>query len=113
MCAPAGQVTAGSMGLFCLCVHSASCAKGGAMHTTDATIVWQQHQLSTCLTMFCTLSSATGSLAIPLALRGAAVFASDISAAMAGEAEQRYQSAVSSGLQAPETAPMFEAKDLE
>jgi magnesium-protoporphyrin O-methyltransferase len=54
-----------------------------------------------------------GSLAIPLALRGAAVSASDISSSMAQEAERRYQAAVSSGNKAPKVAPKFEALDLE
>lgn len=54
-----------------------------------------------------------GSLAIPLALRGAAVSASDISSSMAQEAERRYQAAVSSGSKAPKVAPKFEALDLE
>lgn len=55
-----------------------------------------------------------GSLAIPLALRGAAVSASDISAAMAGEAEARYQEALKkSGAKGPKVAPKFEALDLE
>ncbi len=53
-----------------------------------------------------------GSLAIPLALRGASVSASDISAAMAGEAERRYQEAVK-GAKAPKVAPKFDAMDLE
>lgn len=54
-----------------------------------------------------------GSLAIPLALRGAAVCASDISAAMAGESQKRYEAAVASGMPPPATAPKFEAMDLE
>lgn len=58
-------------------------------------------------------SVATGSLAIPLALRGASVSASDISAAMAGEAQERYNAAVASGQAAPAVAPKFEALDLE
>lgn len=55
----------------------------------------------------------TGSLAIPLALRGAAVSASDISSNMAKEAQRRYESAVREGSNPPEVAPVFEAKDLE
>jgi magnesium-protoporphyrin O-methyltransferase len=54
-----------------------------------------------------------GSLAIPLALQGASVFASDISAAMAGEAQERYNAAVAAGQAAPEVPPKFEALDLE
>jgi magnesium-protoporphyrin O-methyltransferase len=49
-----------------------------------------------------------------LALRGAEVCASDISAAMASEAQQRYEAAVAAGgAAAPKVAPKFEAKDLE
>lgn len=54
-----------------------------------------------------------GSLAIPLALRGASVSASDISAAMVGEAQERFNAAVAAGQAAPEVAPKFEALDLE
>lgn len=39
--------------------------------------------------------------------------ASDISAAMANEAQQRFESAVASGAKPPKQAPLFEAKDLE
>jgi magnesium-protoporphyrin O-methyltransferase len=58
-------------------------------------------------------ATTAGSLAIPLALRGATVYASDISAAMVGEAEKRYQEAVAAGSAAPSVAPKFEASDLE
>lgn len=61
----------------------------------------------------CTALVSTGSLAIPLALRGASVSASDISAAMAGEAQERYNAAVAAGQAAPAVAPKFEALDLE
>lgn len=39
--------------------------------------------------------------------------ASDISAAMAGEAQRRYEEAVAGGAKAPKVAPKFEALDLE
>ena len=45
--------------------------------------------------------------------QGAAVSASDISSSMANEAKRRYEAAVSSGQQAPATAPAFSATDLE
>jgi hypothetical protein len=46
--------------------------------------------------------------------QGASVSASDISAAMAGEAAQRYEAALAAGAGvAPATAPTFEASDLE
>jgi magnesium-protoporphyrin O-methyltransferase len=57
--------------------------------------------------------TVTGSLAIPLALKGATVCASDISAAMVGEAQERFNAAVAAGQAAPEVAPKFEALDLE
>ena len=46
-------------------------------------------------------------------VQGAAVSASDISSSMADEAQRRYEQAVSSGQQAPSTAPTFSATDLE
>ena len=46
-------------------------------------------------------------------MQGAAVSASDISSSMADEAQRRYEEAVSSGQQAPTTAPTFSATDLE
>ena len=46
--------------------------------------------------------------------QGAAVTASDISQSMATEASRRYQLALeASGVSPPETAPTFEALDLE
>jgi magnesium-protoporphyrin O-methyltransferase len=64
-------------------------------------------------TTVCDCGCGTGSLAIPLALRGAAVTASDISAAMVGEARRRYEAEVAGGAAAPQTAPVWEAQDLE
>jgi len=73
----------------------------------------------------------TGSLAIPLALSGATVFASDISSArplsparcrpsrrrapqsMVGEAQRRYESESASRGAAPSVAPTFFTSDLE
>jgi len=55
----------------------------------------------------------TGSLAVPLALEGAAVSASDISAAMVGEAEVRYNEQVKAGAKPPSTQPKFWASNLE
>lgn len=51
-----------------------------------------------------------GSLAIPLALRGANVSASDISSSMASEAAARYEAAKGDS---PKGTAVFEAKDLE
>ena len=46
-------------------------------------------------------------------IQGAAVSASDVSNAMANEAQRRYEEAVASGQQAPAEAPTFSATDLE
>merc|ERR1719387_2785290 len=54
---------------------------------------------------FCDAGCGTGSLDVPLALRGASVYASDISAAMVGEAERRYEEAIANGAKAPKVAP--------
>lgn len=51
-----------------------------------------------------------GSLAIPLAVRGANVYATDISSSMAGEAAARYEAAKGA---TPKGNAVFEAKDLE
>lgn len=61
----------------------------------------------------CDAGCGTGSLAIPLAIRGAAVSASDISDSMADEARRRYEAALAEGGTAPSTAPTFEGTDLE
>eukprot|EP00798_Chlamydomonas_sp_ICE-L_P002879 gene2879-17098_t len=61
----------------------------------------------------CDAGCGTGSLAIPLALRGATVSASDISSSMAGEAAARYEAAIKDGQAAPKVAPKFEAMGLE
>ena len=50
---------------------------------------------------------------VQVALRGAAVTASDISASMVKEAERRFNVELASGAKAPATAPVWEAKDLE
>lgn len=64
----------------------------------------------------CTIADCgcgTGSLAVPLAMEGAAVTASDISSAMVGEAKARYESALAAGGKAPATEPQFQVCDLE
>jgi magnesium-protoporphyrin O-methyltransferase len=61
----------------------------------------------------CDAGCGTGSLAIPLALSGAAVSASDISSAMVGEAEVRFNNEIAAGKKAPSVAPKFEALGLE
>ena len=82
--------------------------------TVDKVLAWLQPD-ARAGTSICDAGCGTGSLAIPLALKGAAVTATDISAAMAGEAEKRYKDAISSpgAPPAPPVAPTFEAKCLE
>lgn len=60
----------------------------------------------------CDAGCGTGSLTIPLAERGAKVSASDISAAMVGEAERRFRQSPSAKKEGV-SEPVFEAKDLE
>ncbi|KAG6589339.1 Magnesium protoporphyrin IX methyltransferase, chloroplastic [Cucurbita argyrosperma subsp. argyrosperma] len=56
----------------------------------------------------CDAGCGTGSLSIPLAKEGAIVFASDISAAMVAEAQNKAKEEVAGGV-----VPKFEVKDLE
>lgn len=86
--------------------------KGHAM-TVDKVLRWLDEEGGLPGTTVCDAGCGTGSLAIPLALRGAIVSASDISAAMAGEAQSRYEAAVQNGSTAPAVAPKFEAMGLE
>ena len=85
----------------------------GHAQTVDKVLKWVDEEGGVEGVTVCDAGCGTGSLAIPLALRGAAVSASDISAAMAGEAERRFAAAVAGGAKAPTVAPVFEAKDLE
>ncbi|QDZ24004.1 magnesium protoporphyrin IX methyltransferase [Chloropicon primus] len=59
----------------------------------------------------CDAGCGTGSLTIPLALRGASVCASDISGAMTQEASRRFEIAAEGSSKA--VRPSFEASDLE
>ena len=87
--------------------------RNGHAQTVEKVLKWVDEEGGVENVTVCDAGCGTGSLAIPLALRGASVSASDISSAMAGEAERRYTAAVSAGAKAPATAPVFEAKDLE
>jgi magnesium-protoporphyrin O-methyltransferase len=61
----------------------------------------------------CDAGCGTGSLAIPLALSGATVFASDISSSMVGEAARRFESEkIAKGASSAPT-PTFYTSDLE
>ncbi|KAL3155546.1 hypothetical protein ABBQ38_011098 [Trebouxia sp. C0009 RCD-2024] len=85
----------------------------GHQQTVDKTLKWLDEEGGLKDTTVCDAGCGTGSLSLPLALRGAAVSASDISSSMTGEAQRRYEEAVSSGQQAPTTPPTFTATDLE
>jgi magnesium-protoporphyrin O-methyltransferase len=84
----------------------------GHQQTVDKVLDWTAGMDMNGVTV-CDAGCGTGSLAIPLALRGASIAASDISSAMVGEAEQRYNAEVAAGKKAPAVAPKFEAIGLE
>lgn len=85
----------------------------GHAQTVDKVLKWVDAEGGVEGVTVCDAGCGTGSLAIPLALRGATVSASDISSAMASEAERRFKDAVAQGSKAPKVAPKFEAMDLE
>lgn len=87
--------------------------RGGHAQTVDKVLGWLDGSDLREGATICDAGCGTGSLAIPLALRGAAVTATDISAAMAGEAEKRYNDTIKAGANPPSVAPTFEAKCLE
>ena len=84
----------------------------GHQMTVDKVLDWTAGTDMNGVTV-CDAGCGTGSLAIPLALRGASINASDISSAMVGEAEVRYNALVEGGAKAPAVAPKFEALGLE
>jgi magnesium-protoporphyrin O-methyltransferase len=84
----------------------------GHQQTVDKVLDWTAGMDMNGVTV-CDAGCGTSSLAIPLALRGASIAASDISSAMVGEAEQRYNAEVAAGKKAPAVAPKFEAIGLE
>lgn len=80
--------------------------RDGHQETIDTVLSWVDADGGLSGKTACDLGCGVGSLAIPLAQRGAKVSASDISAAMASEADRR---AKEQGI----TTATFEAKDLE
>ena len=86
--------------------------RNGHQMTVDKVLAWTAGTDMNGVTV-CDAGCGTGSLAIPLALRGASISASDISSAMVGEAEVRYNALVEGGAKAPAVAPKFEALGLE
>jgi len=87
--------------------------RNGHAQTVDKVLRWlkEEGNLQNCTVADC--GCGTGSLAVPLALEGAAVSASDISAAMVGEAEARFTKELAAGAAAPAVMPKFDALDLE
>lgn len=85
----------------------------GHAQTVEKVLKWLDEEGGVEGISICDAGCGTGSLAIPMALKGAAVSASDISSAMASEAQRRYEAAVAAGATAPRTPPKFEALDLE
>eukprot|EP00216_Chloropicon_sp_CCMP2111_P006861 CAMPEP_0198240986 /NCGR_PEP_ID=MMETSP1446-20131203/5944_1 /TAXON_ID=1461542 ORGANISM="Unidentified sp, Strain CCMP2111" /NCGR_SAMPLE_ID=MMETSP1446 /ASSEMBLY_ACC=CAM_ASM_001112 /LENGTH=327 /DNA_ID=CAMNT_0043923783 /DNA_START=141 /DNA_END=1124 /DNA_ORIENTATION=+ len=86
--------------------HAQTIEKAVAWLTTGATESIQG-------TTVCDAGCGTGSLTIPLALKGAKVTASDISSAMVSEAQSRFRTSSANGSQADVTEPTFIATDLE
>eukprot|EP00890_Picochlorum_soloecismus_P005386 jgi/Picsp_1/5849/NSC_03208-R1_magnesium-protoporphyrin ix methyltransferase len=85
----------------------------GHAETVEKVLKWIDEEGGVKDVTVCDAGCGTGSLAIPLALKGAIVSASDISSSMVSEAERRYKEQVSNGSAPPGVAPVFEAKDLE
>jgi magnesium-protoporphyrin O-methyltransferase len=85
----------------------------GHAQTVEKVLRWLDEEGGVVGTTICDAGCGTGSLAIPLALRGATLSASDISEAMTSEAQRRYEAAIAAGAAAPATAPRFEPMDLE
>ena len=86
--------------------------RNGHQQTVDKVLNWLKNDDLNGVTV-CDAGCGTGSLAIPLALKGASVSASDISSAMVGEAERRFNEQVAAGAKAPAQAPKFDAMGLE
>ena len=86
--------------------------RDGHAQTIDIALDWLTGRGSELEGMtVCDAGCGTGSLAVPLALKGAKVSASDISSAMVEEAGRRYDLAAANNPKA--VKPTFEAKDLE
>jgi magnesium-protoporphyrin O-methyltransferase len=71
--------------------------RDGHAQTVDKVLAWFDAEGVKGKTV-CDCGCGTGSLAIPTALRGAAVTASDISSSMVGEAERRYNAEIAKGV---------------
>ena len=84
----------------------------GHQKTIDNALVWLTEEGNLSEITVCDAGCGVGSLAIPLAEKGAKVFASDISEKMVEEAARRAAAELGDTLSA-EQMPEFEAQDLE
>jgi magnesium-protoporphyrin O-methyltransferase len=80
----------------------------GHQQTVDTVMEWLQQDGNLSELTVCDAGCGVGSLSIPLANAGATVYASDISAKMVEEAQQRAKAEL-----ADKPLPAFEVKDLE
>lgn len=85
----------------------------GHAQTVEKVLDWMKGDGNLKGVSICDAGCGTGSLAIPLALAGMTVEASDISSSMAGEAQKRFEAQVAAGAVPPTTAPKFLTSDLE
>ncbi|GAX83948.1 hypothetical protein CEUSTIGMA_g11372.t1 [Chlamydomonas eustigma] len=86
--------------------------RNGHAKTVEKVLGWLYEEGGVEGVSVCDAGCGTGSLAVPLATRGATVSASDISAAMVGEAQKRYEEQIRWKV-APSVPPKFEAMGLE
>ena len=87
----------------------------GHAQTVDKVLAWLGGAADLAGVSVCDAGCGTGSLAIPLAFKGATITATDISGAMAAEAARRYEAeAAAPGAPArPLTPPTFAAASLD
>jgi len=83
----------------------------GHAQTVDKVLKWFDEEGGLQGATVADCGCGTGSLSIPLALRGARVSASDISSSMAAEAARRYEAAAAGA--GSKGSASFEANDLE
>lgn len=86
--------------------------RAGHQKTIDNVLAWLDDDPHLSEQTVCDAGCGVGSLAIPLAAKGAKVFASDISQKMVAEARMRADAELSNVL-SPEKMPVFAAQDLE
>ncbi|MFK8015891.1 MAG: magnesium protoporphyrin IX methyltransferase [Gammaproteobacteria bacterium] len=86
--------------------------RAGHQKTIDNVLDWLADDPQLASQTVCDAGCGVGSLAIPLAKRGAKVYASDISNKMVSEAAERAEAELGQSL-APEKMPEFTALDLE